>query len=361
MGAFSPFGIAYPSRVPASIANHGGCHVVYRHADLANAAMVGRTGGDMTAREDHTIAALGMILVYAVIIGFADNYVRVVAAEAGLWQFHATRSLLALPLIAGFAALMGHRLRPVSWRAVIVRSAIHGTAMVMYFGALAFLPVAIVAAGLFTAPIFVLLINGIMFGQRILPVQVVAVIAGFVGVILLLGPAAMQGASVAAILPVMAGALYAVGNIATRRWCAAESAETLLAGFFAALGIMGAAGLVVLWAAPVAAPVGADGFVLRGWVAPSGTFLFWVTVQAVGSVIGVGMMIRAYQLAPAARVSVMEYLILPASALWGFVLWHETMGVTAIAGMALIVAAGGLITFLPGRDLADQAPTAARQ
>jgi drug/metabolite transporter (DMT)-like permease len=302
----------------------------------------------MAVRDDKTLAALGMILVYAVIIGFADNYVRVVAAEAGLWQFHAMRSAMALPYIAGFTVIMGHRLRPVSWRAVVARSAIHGTAMLVYFGALAFLPVAIVAAGLFTAPMFVLLINGVLFGERITPVQILAVIGGFAGVILLLGPAAMQGASVAAILPVMAGALYAVGNIATRRWCADESAETLLAGFFGALCVLGIVGLCVLSVVQVAAPVGAEGFVLRGWVAPSGTFLFWVTVQAVGSVVGVGLMIRAYQVASAARVSVMEYLILPASAIWGFVLWHETMGTMAIAGMGLIVAAGGLITVAPG-------------
>ena len=39
------------------------------------------------------------------------------------------------------------RLRPVRLRAVVARSVIHGTAMVIYFGALAFLPVAQVAAG----------------------------------------------------------------------------------------------------------------------------------------------------------------------------------------------------------------------
>ena len=302
----------------------------------------------MAVRDDKTLAALGMILVYAVIIGFADNYVRVVAAEAGLWQFHAMRSAMALPLIAGVAAVLQHRLRPVSWRAVVARSAIHGTAMLVYFGALAFLPVAIVAAGLFTAPMFVLLINGVLFGERITPVQILAVIGGFAGVILLLGPAAMQGASVAAILPVLAGALYAVGNLATRRWCAAESAETLLAGFFGALGVLGIVGLCVLSVVPVPVAAGADGFVLRGWVAPSDTFLFWVTVQAVGSVVGVGLMIRAYQVASAARVSVMEYLILPASALWGYVLWAETLGPVAMVGIALIVAAGALITFAPG-------------
>jgi drug/metabolite transporter (DMT)-like permease len=314
----------------------------------------------MTARRDQTFAALGMILVYSLIIGFADNFVRVVAAEAGLWQFHATRSVLALPLIAGFAWVMRHRLRPVSSRAVLARSAIHGTAMMVYFGALAFLPVAIVAAGLFTAPIFVLLLSGLVFGERIAPLQVLAVAVGFGGVILLLGPAAMAGASFAALLPVMGGALYALGNIATQRWCGAESAETLLAGFFAALFVLGAAGLGALWMFPANVPAGADGFVLRGWVAPSGTFLFWVAVQAVGSVIGVGLMIRAYQVAPAATVSVMEYLILASSALWGLYLWDETLGLPALTGMALIALAGGLITLAP-QPGARQAPTAARQ
>jgi drug/metabolite transporter (DMT)-like permease len=314
----------------------------------------------MTPGKDHILAALGMILVYAVIIGFADNYVRVVAAEHGLWQFHATRSMMALPIIGLCAVILGHRLRPLSWQAVTLRSVIHGTAMLMYFGALAFLPVAIVAAGLFSAPIFVLLISGLVFGERISLVQILAVAIGFGGVFLLLGPAAMADASLAAVLPVMAGALYALGNIATRRWCADESAETLLAGFFAALGLLGVAGLVGLWLVPLAAPAGPDGFVLRGWIAPTPTFLFWVTIQAVGSVVGVGLMIRAYQIAPATTVSVIEYLVLPASALWGLYLWDETLDWTAICGMGLIALAGVLILRMPARRM-RQSPTAARQ
>ncbi len=52
----------------------------------------------------------------------------------------------------------------------------------------------------------------------------------------------MAGASAAALLPILAGALYAMGNIATREWCAEESAETLLAGFFGVLGVIGLIG-----------------------------------------------------------------------------------------------------------------------
>ncbi len=215
-------------------------------------------------KPDQTLAAAGLILIYATVIGFTDNYVRVIAEETGLWQFHATRTAMALALLALAAPLMGLRLRPRSWRAVTARSAIHGTAMVIYFGALGFLPVAIVAAGLFTAPIFVLLISRFVYGHAIGPVRIAAVAVGFLGVILVLGPSALAGASLAAILPVAAGLMYAIGNIATKEWCAAESAETLLAGFFTALGIFGLIGMAALAVWPQVAPAGPEGFLLRG-------------------------------------------------------------------------------------------------
>ncbi|EGJ23098.1 transporter, DME family, DMT superfamily protein [Cereibacter sphaeroides WS8N] len=290
--------------------------------------------------QDRTRAAAGFILLYAVVIGFTDNYVRVIADEAGLWQFHLTRSVMALAILAAVAPALGLRLRPVDRRAVAARSAIHGTAMLIYFGALAFLPVAQVAAGLFTAPIFVLVISRFVYGERIGPVRVLAVLTGFAGVLLVLGPEAMAGASFAAGLPVLAGLLYGMGNIATRAWCPQESAATLLGGFFVALGVLGAAGLAVLALVPLPVPAGPDGFVMRGFVVPSRDFWFWTFVQAAGSLFAVGMMIRAYQAATASRVSVFEYVILPASAIWGWLLWDERLSPVAAAGMALIALAG---------------------
>jgi len=297
----------------------------------------------MLPPPDRTLTAAGMILIYATVIGFGDNFVRVVAAEGGLWQFHATRTAMALGLVALLMRPLGLRLKPVRLGAVVARSTIHGISMLIYFGCLAFLPVAQVAAGLFTAPIFVLLISRFAYGHHIGPVRIAAVAVGFVGVILVLGPSAMSGASVAALLPVAAGALYALGNIATREWCAGESAETLLVAFFVALGGLGLAGLAVLAVVPLAVPEGAAGFVQRGWVWPSGTFLFWTFVQAAGSLLGVGLMIRAYQIAAASRVSVFEYIILPASALWGWLIWGEVLLLSAGVGMGLIALAGGMI------------------
>ena len=54
---------------------------------------------------DKTLAAAGLILIYASLIGFTDNYVKVIAAEAGLWQFHAVRSAMALVKRGGYRSV----------------------------------------------------------------------------------------------------------------------------------------------------------------------------------------------------------------------------------------------------------------
>ena len=302
----------------------------------------------VTATKDRTLAAAGLILIYALLIGFTDNFVQIIATDAGLWQFHLTRSCMAMALLGVVALAFRRRLRPVNLRAVAARSAIHGSAMVIYFGALAFLPVALVAAGLFTAPIFVLLIGALAYGHRIGAVQIAAVLLGFVGVVLVLGPEAMSGASLAALLPVLAGALYAMGNIATREWCGAETAETLLAGFFVALGVIGALGMIWLTVWPLNVPQGPEYFLQRGPVWPTLDFWIWTFVQAAGSLLGVGLMIRGYQITSAAKASVLEYVILPASAFWSYVIWGQTLGWMAWTGMGLIVVAGTVIA-LGGR------------
>jgi drug/metabolite transporter (DMT)-like permease len=118
---------------------------------------------------------------------------------------------------------------------------------------------------------------------------------------------------------------------------------TLTLGFFVAMGCFGLAGMALLALFPWLVDAGADSFVLRGVVVPSGSVLFWTFVQAVGSLMGVAAMVRGYQLADASRVAVFEYVVLPLAAFWGFVLWGDTPTVNAVIGMVLIFATGLLI------------------
>src|SRR6056297_2792670 len=103
-------------------------------------------------------AALAMVVAMAV-IGFVDTFIGLIAETIGLWQFHAMRSALMVPLLALMPMLGLGSLWPTRWRRVLARSVVLSISMMLYFGALGLMPVAQAMAGMFTSPLFVLLIN----------------------------------------------------------------------------------------------------------------------------------------------------------------------------------------------------------
>jgi drug/metabolite transporter (DMT)-like permease len=214
--------------------------------------------------------------------------------------------------------------------------------MILYFGALPAMPIAQVGAALFTAPIWVLVFARVLFGRRIGGRRLAAVGIGFLGVLLMLrpDPAALTPVT---LMPLAAGALYGLGNLLTREWCADEPVGALLAGFFAAMGLASAAALGAIWLlAPVpdAAP-----FLLEGWRPVTGAFLLWTLVQAAGSLVAVGMLYRGYQSGETSALAVFEYTFLVVATLTAWFLWGETLDAASYAGMALIAGAGVVLAW----------------
>lgn len=293
--------------------------------------------------QTRPLAAAALVVAAMAVLGLSDNLVLPLAGETGVWQFHLVRSLMALPMILCVALLYGLRLRPVHARAVALRSLLVAGSMFCYFGALAFVPVAQSAAGLFTAPIWVLLISFAGIGQRVGPVNIAAAIAGFGGALLVLQPD-LGSVSPAMVLPVAAGVLYAFGAIATRRYCAQEGTLALLSGFFLAIMTLGALGCIALALMQPPVPDGPDGFLLRGWRPLEARTAGLIAVQAACAVIGVGLITRAYLLAEAAFVAVFEYTLLIFGGFWGWVLWGQGIDAPGLLGIVLIIASGAVLT-----------------
>lgn len=280
---------------------------------------------------------LGMAL-----LGYIDNFVPVIARDVGLWQFHATRSALVLMALFPLSVVFGWRLMPRRMWAVGLRSFLAAGAMVLYFGAVASLPIAEVAAGLFTSPIFVLLIGWGFLGHKIGPVRILAVVIGFLGVIAILRPDA-GGLSAFSLIPVLAGLFWGCAALATRELCADETPATILAGFFLILGCVGGLGLVWFALQGDATRLTQDGFFATGWRPFTYSAFFWITAQAAISGIGVGFLIKAYQLADASHVTVFEYSFLIFAGFWAFVLFGQVPDAIAILGISLIAVSGILI------------------
>ncbi len=281
-----------------------------------------------------------LIVSGMMLIGFIDNFVQVFAEYAGLWQFHLLRSAIAIPTIFVVAMLAGFRLKPANWGGAMLRTALITASMLLYFGSLPMAPIAQVGAGLFTSPIWVLIFSALLFRTPIGPRRIIAVAIGFAGAMLILRPWE-SGFTIWSAVPIIAGALYALSMIATRRYCADEPTLGLNLLFFATLGAAGALGAGVLQIAPQPALAAEAGFFFQGWIWPLPPEAWALLVmQAFGSIIAVLLMTKGYQSAETSLVIPFEYTFLISASITAWAIFGERVDGMTLIGMVLIVSAG---------------------
>lgn len=88
---------------------------------------------------------------------------------------------------------------------------------------------------------------------------------------------------------------------------------------------------VTIWAPVV--PDGSDGFLLRGLVWPIETVVPYIAMQAIISVAGVFLLIRAYQWGEASQVSVLEYSIMIFGPFFAWLLMEQSITPMMMAGL----------------------------
>ncbi|MCV0429730.1 MAG: DMT family transporter [Roseibium sp.] len=296
-------------------------------------------------QSGHNMAAAGLALAASAILSFIDNFVAAVGQEAGLWQFHVFRTLFAIPMFLAIALATRTRLRPLGLKKLAGRSLVVSAGLLIYFAALGTLPVAQAGAGLFSAPLWVAILSVVIFGHRLGFTRWIAVFVGFAGALMLLQPDP-NTLTVMSLLPLAAGLFYGLGMMLTGIWCVQESPLSLALGVFLTIGIASLVMLSVTTALP------GDTFLTAPWVTPTPRFLWLTLVQAIGAVIAVTLIAQAYRTGAPAVVAVFEYSFLIFASLWSILLWGIPTNALAIAGIAVILSAGSLMTFA-GRKRPD--------
>ncbi|MCW1951308.1 MAG: EamA family transporter, partial [Octadecabacter sp.] len=81
----------------------------------------------------------------------------------------------------------------------------------------------------------------------------------------------------------------------------------------------------------------------RGWVPMDNIMIAVAIGQAAGSIVGVGLLTRGYQLGEASYVAINEYSLIVFAALFGWIMWGQTLGAIALIGIGCIIASGSII------------------
>ena len=300
-----------------------------------------------TARITGNRGAIYCILAGMVVLTLQDTTVKWLSPDYALHQIMLTRALLALFITFAFLHFEGG-LRLVRTRFPglhAARGALMVAANMMFFLAIAAMPLGEAVALFFVAPLFITLMSVLFLNERVGARRWAAVLAGFAGVAVMMRP----GGDIfdwAALLPVGAAFGYACMQMLTRRLGATDKASAM--AFYLQISFIAfslTAGLAVGDGRFAGTGNTSLDFLFREWRWPETRDYWLLGWCGVSSGIGGYLLSQAYRLGEAAFVAPFEYAALPMAVAWGFVLWGDVPDGIAIFGMSLILTAGAYVLY----------------
>ena len=178
---------------------------------------------ETSIRPDRIALGIVFILLSTFFTSLQDAILKYASADLNLWQIYVLRSVFLIPALLIIAFLWGDGAATwrQSWRLwPMVRAALFVLMYFSLYSAIPVLPLSAVAAGVYTAPLFVAGLSALLLGEPVRLRGWFAIALGFAGVWLILRPGT-EAFTWLMLLPVMAGFFYALSSIATRSRCPA--------------------------------------------------------------------------------------------------------------------------------------------
>lgn len=311
------------------------------------------------ATQDRPAFAATLMVCSLFALAFQDSLVKFASETISLWQFQFLRAVFNLTFLVVLTRVIwgpGAFPRPVRYWAVVLRSCLLVGAMICFFGGVAFLNLANIAAGLYTFPLFVALFSVILLGERVGLQRGSAILAGFIGTLLILRPGT-DDFSMVNLLPVGAGIFYAGTVLTTRKYCREESPVTLAYGAAFAFILAGSIGVAAFSFEPLPHLAREWPYLFTGWRALSWQVFAVVVLCSAINLSSNICLAKAYQTAEVSWLAPFDYTYLIFAGFWGFVVWGQVPDGMTIIGMALIAGSG---VFVAWRERKLQGPKSGR-
>jgi drug/metabolite transporter (DMT)-like permease len=291
--------------------------------------------------EDRPALAATLMVGSLCMLSLQDSLVKLASADVSLWQFQSLRAICNLTmlfLLARFIWRNGSAWPKRFW-AVALRSLFLIGAMLSFFGAIPFLSLSEVAAGLYVFPLFVAVLSALILREHVGPRRAIAVVTGFAGTLLILKPASASFQWVS-LVPVIAGLCYAATVLTTRKLCREENPATLALGVSVAFVTVGILGIAVLETVQPAALAESWPYLFVGWNPLSLEIAGLILVCSMLNLASNIGLAKAYQSAESSWLAPFDYSYLIFATFWGVVMWGDVPDLLSFTGMAMIAASG---------------------
>lgn len=281
-----------------------------------------------TVRDDDRRGVAVMMMVLATVLAGLDAViVRSLAGQVHPLMIGFFRALFGLVVVLPWIVARVD-LRASPYRGMhVLRAALKLASLVTLFVAFAHAPLADATALNFTMPIFLMLGAWMFLRERIGRGRMIAVLAGFVGILIIIQPGA--AAFDPWLLFALAGAILTASiQLILRHMAQRDTTDRLVAWNLLSMVPLGLLAALSVWVTPTAGQV---------------TLL---ALQGALGAMNMTLITRAFAMADASFLAPLDFLRLPVVAVLAFVFFHEVappatwIGAGVICGAALLVTGG---------------------
>lgn len=205
------------------------------------------------------------------------------------------------------------------------RGIIHGSAVTLWFYAMARIPISEVTAIGYLSPIFVTIGAALFLGEKLRMRRIGGIIAGFIGTLVILRPG-FEAINLGQLAQLSAAPLFATSFIIAKKLTARESPAMIV-------------GMLSVFCTLALLP----GAILQ-WREPTIDEILWLTLTAVLATAGHYTLTRAFQAAPITVTQPVSFLQLVWATLLGVILFGEAIDPFVILGGAIVVIAASYIS-----------------
>jgi len=262
---------------------------------------------------------------------------KAVAADVPAGQQVFFRSLFALVPIVVMVLVKGARLRGVfvtaNFWSHLWRGGVGAVSMVTWFFAVARLDLPAAMALGFVSPLLVILLAGMILGETLTYVRILAVLLGFMGIVFILWPQLkliehlpMETPQVTGAVAALLSAFFAASAmILVRRLIKHEPTITIVVYFSINASLVG------LLTLPF------------GWAWPTGTELGLLVLSGLFGGVGQLLLTESYRYAEASTIAPFDYTQMVWVLIIAYFLFGEQPSVHVLAGAAIVIAAGLMV------------------
>jgi drug/metabolite transporter (DMT)-like permease len=269
----------------------------------------------------------GAILMAVSMLSFISNdalmkfLLQTISVEQGIFM----RGLVSVPLLALIAYLRKSlfvRIDWRNWRVILTRAFAELAATMAFLTALSHMPLANITAILQALPLTVTMFAAIFFGEQVGWRRWSAILAGFIGVLIIIRPGG-DGFNEYAVLAIVAVACVTVRDAITRRLD--RSVPSLFVAFISAIPIFIYGGVATA---------------TTGWTIVSGAIIGIVVVAAIAITCGYLFAVMAMRNGEISFVAPFRYTGMVWAILFGFLLFGDLPDAATILGTMIVIGMG---------------------